>query len=54
MDYNGISVMRNSTGCGNRREGGEERKKARDTSKAEDRKNYVSEVKSRIWKCKKE
>lgn len=46
MDYNGISVMRNATGCGNSREEGEE-KKAGDTSKAEDRKN--GEVRNGIW-----
>lgn len=44
--------MRNATGCGNSREEGEKGKK--NTSKAEDRKNGVSEVRSGMWKCKKE
>lgn len=46
--------MRNATDCGNSSEQGEEEKKAGDTSKAEDRKNGVSEVRSVMWKCKKE
>lgn len=52
----GISVMRNATGRGNRREEEEEKKKkkAGDTNKAEDRKNSLGEVRSGIWKHKKE
>lgn len=45
MDYNSVSVKRNVTGCGNRREEGK-KKKAEGTSKAEEAKNSVGEARS--------
>ena len=47
MDYNSVSVVRNATGCGNRRE---ERKKKQGTlAKLKRGKNGVGEARSGKW-----